>query len=149
MRKHIFVWMLLVLPLKVFSGEKPKFDPNKPYSILLQLKPSKCIITGEENNNVVSMDGDKVALSCELGGSKITCNQAGKEAETYDVVMEEGVFFSRSQGGHIYILGNLKTKRYSISSNHIIPEKGMLMTKHCTGLIDDEPIKPWEKYKKR
>ncbi len=99
------------------------------------LTPEQCLLTGEDNGSVKTMAGDNTVLNCDLSSTKLLCGQKSNPEE-YDVpINEKDLFVGRSKSGNIFILGDLAGKRFSIASSHLIADKGMLMTKHCTGRI--------------
>jgi len=99
------------------------------------LSPAKCYTTGEDNGIVKSIDGERIDLSCTLTNQKLVCGQSGTTPETYEVVINEEVFVARSKSGNVFTLGNLKKRTFSSALSAYLPMKGMLMTKHCSGII--------------
>ena len=125
--KSLLILFFAAISMDSFSKEVPA---------RFTLSPGKCLLTGEENGTVKSFEGDNIDLLCVKSGKEIKCSQVGKPAENYDLIIDEdGLLISKSKSGNLFILGDTLKKSFSIASSHLIPEKGMLMTKHCTGKI--------------
>ena len=123
MKKSVIIILFCFFSLSAFSDTK------------LTLVPSKCVLTGEDNGAVKVLDGEKVPMNCKVIGDKMNCGQSGKPQESYEAILDNGLLIARSASGNIFILGDMKKNTYSTASSHLIPEKGMLMTKHCSGVI--------------
>lgn len=120
--------IVIILPI-YFACFKSAAKLNKQFKLM----PESCMVTGEQNGVVTSSSGQNAPLICELNGKVAKCGQTTPSEEYVLEGETPEVFLIKSKSGNIFILGDVKNKRYSMASSHLIAEKAMLMTKHCTG----------------
>ena len=120
-------FLIILFSFSVYAKTLPK---------RVTFSPTKCIISGDDNGKIKSLEGTKTDLLCEVMDNEIKCSQIGGAAEVYDIfINESGLLVIRSKGGNIFFLGDTIKMTYSMASSHLIPTKMALMTKHCVGKI--------------
>lgn len=108
----------------------------------LILRDSDCKLLGPGDETVNVIPGEKAEYTCVIIGQEATCSYRelktdkgqGKPTK-YEIVELEGRQLWSNELGNIKLVIDTKKKTFVYGMTVVLPEKALLLTKHCVGKV--------------